>query len=378
MAAMLTLEERRWVLAMLHACPDLSYLTDEHKRMELANAAAQHIAHLVAKAQGQQEPDIPANPLADWVRHIVLTCPREIVGGALDPELVGYALQVIDSPLIFATRNVEAFQHVLGFLNTKSLVSLASSHPMFRRVVPYDPFAGARGKIMLGNLKLSIPIGDLRTALTWLAQHAFNEIHDRIPNPGVDRPRSMDNTLSTWSAGNKFGESGKSFRSTNCVARSSVGGDFVYSVNFIRYGLAEKRRLVKTLRLRESDYYPITHMHAEMRIAQKQDDEERRAPIFVDKMCCPFCAVQLLVLGRLRSMRGSTTTDLQWYTFSPYVMYFRHRRERLWGAGVEAVFNLLSPDAKLMFLEILARSCRTNKYAGLPALQDVAAALAGR
>ena len=377
-AAMLTLEERRWVLTMLHACPDPSYLTDENKRFTLALATAKHVRHLFAKGQGQSEPDLPDNPLANWVRQIVATCPRFIIGGALDSELVDYALNVIASPVMLAMKNAEAFRHVLGFLNTRSLVAMASAHPVLRRAVPYDPFAGSRGRIMLGNLGLSIPLGELRTALTLLARHAFNEVYDRIPNRHVDAPRSMDTTLQKWSEENYYGNSGLAFKVTNCVARSSVGGQFAYSVNFIAYGSSEKNRLVGNLGLREQDYAQITHMHAEMRIVERQDDEYRRAPVFVDKMCCPFCAVQLLALGRLDNMRGSTTTTLKWYTFSPYVIYFRHRRVQLWGAQIENIFNQLSTDAKLMFLELLATSCGNAKYGGLPSLQQIALALAGK
>lgn len=363
---MLNLEERRWVLSMLHTCPNYEYITTESGRDLLTLALQTHIQYLIDRQTniGLTDP-IPQTATGNWVRQIFRTCPVPIISGALHQSIIDYAMSIIQSPLLKVLDHPDTLTSLLGLLRTKDAVALTLVHPNVNRAVrqQYDPFHGRRGRVMFGNVvRTHIPL-DLGRLLTTLARHAFNHIFDLVPNPGVDHARTEDKQLTTLSDSSKFGSSGNSFLATNCVAQSQVSGLLVTTVNFISYGPAERSKLVNKLKLDTRDYDRITHLHAEIRIVEKQDDAAEHSPINVDKLCCPFCTVQLLAMGRLALTRGSARTKkLQWYTFTPYVVYFRYRRMLIWGAGVEAIFDGFQPDTKSLFLQVLAGVCRNTRY----------------
>ncbi|HYR09594.1 MAG TPA: hypothetical protein VEQ60_17600 [Longimicrobium sp.] len=273
-------------------------------------------------------------------------------------------------------------------LNTRDRVALSAVNRSLAnesREQGYDPFGG---NTMLGNQQGGG--GQAPQSLTHLAKHAFNQLYRTVKEKFTfNAPlTSGDLKLQKWSTDNAFGnpQTRKSFISTNCQAQTSIGGSNVNAVNFVHYGGSEGERLIKALDLDKQPSLPLqrytqcSHKHGEVRLAEAQDNAYERAPISVDKLCCLFCAAQMEALGRTPDLTGATTGILQWYTFTPYVMYFRDRRSLMWGTEVEAGFARLSRENKIAFLRILADLAKSPPfnttqhspvYTGLPSISDV-------
>jgi hypothetical protein len=278
------------------------------------------------------------------------------------------------------------------FLNTRERVRLTEVSSLLNRESRrhgYDPFGG---NTSLGNPTNNNNANNnaVTLPLTLLAKHAFNHLYGVVKakfgfgaqlKPG-------DLSLKHWSEKNSFNQSGSSsFLGSNCLARATIGGQPTNAVNFISpYGEQGRQRLIDALGLANQPAIPLsrytstTHKHGEVRLAEEQDNRYEREPISVDKLCCLFCAAQMEALGRTASVTGAAAGTLSWYTFTPYVMYFRDRREQMWGGEVERGFSRLSRENKIQFLRILADLAKNHPfntsqqspvYTGLPTIADV-------
>ena len=324
---MLTPEERDWVITVLHACPIRDYFAYQDNIEELQKILLLYIQYLANKNQNPHLTDpLPNNLYGNWVRNIVDTCPRWIISGSIDKELLNYAIEIAQSKIYSIIRQPELLNKILSYLNTKQIVNLASTSSILHREIGYDPFGGSQPHLMLGyTSRTNLNPHDHYQAL---AKLAFNTIYDKVSPYVADHPRPTDKKLTEQSSNSYYGSSGNSFIATNCVSTAYIpklktGGHY-NAVNFISYSSTEQNRLTNDLKLNPNDYRSASHKHAEIRIIEKQDDAEQRYDIYIDKPCCPFCAVQIIVLGSLDKTRGAKFTKLAWYTFSPYILSLIH------------------------------------------------------
>jgi hypothetical protein len=151
----------------------------------------------------------------------------------------------------------------------------------------------------------------------------------------------------------------------NCLALSYSDKEKkpVACLNFLPPNASNKEALknelskVSRLLLEEGYYDRYERLHSEIRHAQKQAASGKSYAITVDKLCCLFCAIQLLAIGREKeviSNLGWHTRKLGWYTFSPAILYYSSFRRKIWGNSVEAYFSPLKDEDKLSFLQILS------------------------
>ncbi|HYH83781.1 MAG TPA: hypothetical protein VEX86_28575 [Longimicrobium sp.] len=280
----------------------------------------------------------------------------------------------------------KALMLVANFLATRDRARLPEVNKALKdvsRAAGYDPFGGAE-VLGQGNgpLPLSGPLQDL-------AKHAFNHVYRVVrSNIGFGQPlRAGDQALREWSTKYLIGSKESPFIAGNCRACAVVAGNKTNAVNFTKYGNPSRDKLIQDLGLANQPALPLQrydrtpNQHAEVRLAEAQDDQYERGEISVDKLCCLFCAVQIEALGRAGDIAGAKAGHLGWYVFSRYVMYFRTRREVMWGREVERGFTLLGPENRIQFLRILAGLAASHEFGGareydkLPTIETVIAQL---
>jgi deoxycytidylate deaminase len=147
---------------------------------------------------------------------------------------------------------------------------------------------------------------------------------------------------------------------TNCLAQLKLGDKSLIAVNFTKTDqhLAALTKAGESLKSEtRSDYKKVTNRHAEMRLIMQltEPTQEADAELIIDKLCCVFCAAQIYALGFKKLLTGWHTNPLQWYNFSPSVMFFPRRRVKIWGEEVEEEFRMLPPESKVAFLYTLAQ-----------------------
>lgn len=267
-------------------------------------------------------------------------------------------------------------QTLAGFVETlpvKSQAALATTSKAARKFVGYDPFQGRDKNALLG---LNAPIVTVlqKDVLDQIAFHAFNNIYDVI-QPYVTKTKKLsrpgDVNVQKISIETYYGpKKDKKLIEFNCLAQTiKPSGEIDGAVNFVFNdwsgnsgkrvnGLLQNERL----HLNKSEYFRTSQMHGEIRLMERHHDNASREPIYVDKFCCPFCAVQFIAMGLMELTPGAVNNNLQWYTFSPYVLYFKSRRIRMWGQQIETLFRQMNVNQKAYFLNKLATSCSINKH----------------
>lgn len=261
--------------------------------------------------------------------------------------------------------------NLLNSLRVKDAASLGSTSKSVRLAIGYDPFKGHNKSEKLGSDRRLL--NNRKNNIDALALHAFNHIYDVI-QPYVKTgglTRQGDIEVRTLSQRTNYGQFGNRLSASNCLAITHTpSGEPEGAVNFIYSDWFKDNKGVdqngllnnQALHLGRQDYRVIDKMHGEIRLMQRQHDRGVFRPIYVDKFCCPFCAVQFIAMGLMEFTPGAVNNKLAWYTFSPYVIYFKSRRVRMWGQVVEMKFSQLTPEEKSYFLFKLASGCSFTKH----------------
>lgn len=230
---------------------------------------------------------------------------------------------------------------------------------LLREHFHYDPFA-PQYWMSLGNVDPPLmPAEDVVETLGRMAADAYGQIcefnRDNIACEGEGLRCELLVKLSQQATA----PTGAPFIKVNCLAELKAGGKTVRAVNFTKYadkGAMEKLMGELQVDMEEVKYRLVTHRHAEMRLILKLTDQTSgSAELRIDKLCCVFCAAQLMALGYRHLIAGWAAGPLQWYTFSPITLFFTNRRAAIWGGAIEGEFMALSDDEKLLFLRLLVR-----------------------
>lgn len=275
--------------------------------------------------------------------------------------------------------------YIMQFLTIYERVGLGVVSNDFRKLLTthfgYDPFT--RETEDWRQLGITVPrqrLGEEELArLSELATEAFEQICQsnlrEIGPVGVGVACEALVELSNTT----IAPTGKSMLKVNCLAQLKVGDKTLRAVNFIAY--KNKESAVTMLRELGVDttgvnYKLSTHRHAEMRLIMKLADQPvgTSANLEIDKLCCVFCASQLVALGYKNLIGGWAAGSLQWYTFSPITMFFTDRRAKIWGNEIEASFSVLEPPCKLHFLKLLADRAKES-VAPLPEVKAISPAV---
>ena len=96
-------------------------------------------------------------------------------------------------------------------------------------------------------------------------------------------------------------------------------------------------------------------MHAEIRIWEKYVGNPNLVYIGIDKLCCLFCAAQLLAAG-FTGFRGCHMNTYKQYTFSNRILSRRSWRRRLLGPTVDDKYAQWTAKERLDFLSVLANA----------------------
>lgn len=112
------------------------------------------------------------------------------------------------------------------------------------------------------------------------------------------------------------------------------------------------------LRTRYDDFVLVNEgqcyfMHAEIRIWEKYAGNPNLVYIGIDKLCCLYCAAQLLAAG-FTGFRGCHMNTYKQYTFSNQILSFRSKRRMLFGGAVADKYDGWTPKQRLDFLSVLA------------------------
>jgi hypothetical protein len=400
---MLTPSEQDWVLCMIHTCRYPDVFTDGNMMQRLKAVAKSAFEVIVGNEKDVNDALLPG--AGQWVLRMLKTSPRGLFDNLPHPDLMGFARRLLESK-----RQVDfSDQNVLSVLlhhmrdDVKSITSLANTN-LFLNVDlkqrEYDPFGERvlrngtsrgisqktttipssqlseaskrrRPRLMLGNVTIPASLNSIRDdALANLAKYAFNSILGTARGARFRHKTSIDSNFQQWSMENNFSSS--RFLNENCVSGvKNDDGQYEYSVNHINYDNNNRKRLVGNLALNEDDYVRLPFMHSEIRVAERAEGTGDKRNLYIDKNCCVFCTVQLIAMGQDDRIKGTTWGTLQWYTFTPYVMYFKTRRQRLWGADVENIFNKFTPMDKMKFLNFLSKCCRSERYPDIPAFDAI-------
>jgi hypothetical protein len=383
---MITLAVAKWSITLVHGCPITGFFLEEANQHNFyMDLIALHNRNLIEEVGYEGEAHTELSNTNEeyviWICQAFETCPCLRVDLMPNGEIMGYIREVdrnhaksrmLDNPkILLALLDIlkvpTVASKIVDFLRVKDAASLGSTSKVARGAIGYDPFNGMNKKAMLGSSKY-LSSGDRRISIEALALYAFNHIYDVI-QPHVKRgsfTRPGDRDVLALSKATKYGPKQNALLWTNCLATTTTSdGTSEGAVNFVysdwrsgRNGLLDNPQL----HLNSGDYAVTEKMHGELRLMQRQHDRGIFRPIFVDKYCCPFCAVQFIVMGLIQYTPGAINNTLAWYTFSPYLIYFKSRRVRMWGADVEERFARLNPDEKLYFLFKLATSCSLTKY----------------
>jgi len=220
----------------------------------------------------------------------------------------------------------------------------------------YDPFAGAPSWKDLGYTS---PKPEANPELIALAKAAYAEILKTLKKElgKSDMGKPLEAVVNVSIQRGLIGR--------NCLAQLKLGTKSLVAVNFV-FGIHDNNfeMAAKDLKSDRSsvNYKLVEARHGEMRLIIKLTDPKTDASLNVDKLCCVFCAAQIYALGFKKLITGWRSGSLQWYNFSPIVMFFPKRREKIWGSDVEEKFKALgSSDQKRQFLRLLVE--QTNAEA---------------
>lgn len=403
---MLNSVEQDWVVSMLHACPSYHYFTNSAGKSQLERYICDYIMYTKGEIDDYPLPD---SSFGRWVHQLVDTCKRPFHNYKLDQEMWDYAVEMIkhESSVSMALEQPEILYRILNHVikvdpspthkgpprtNVRNVVQLSQVNRHLNAEIKawgYDPFAEGRSlpdlprTTLLNGQQRRVELGqdlvrsrkrthdrELREEnIRLLALHAFNVIYAKVGCAPHKKRTGLDEDLTKISATESFTVDGrKTLIQGNCLAKS----EGQYAVNFVKgYSKSNRERLLARFAMNSGDYDVLHSMHAEMRRAEKMEGKANSNRISVDKPCCAFCTIQLIAMGQFDRVSGGKTGVLQWYTFTPYVMYFKMRRREVWGAQIESIFALLPPDDKLLFLNVLAQSCRSFPYTDLRPLEEV-------
>lgn len=252
--------------------------------------------------------------------------------------------------------------YMMQFLSVYQQVGLGEVSTYFRDLLRehlgYDPFAPSQEHwTSLGMVRpAKLPDPDVET-LQGMADEAYKFIYQNLRSIGNVGQGVYCSTLMKLSTANHT-PTGSPFIKVNCLAELKVGGETIRAVNFTTYGdqsAADKLMASLGVDVEEVNYLLVTRRHAEMRLILKLIDrpDSGSAELRIDKLCCVFCAAQLMALGYKHLIAGWAAGNLQWYTFSPITMFFTNGRAAIWGPAIERQFAGFSWDRKLEFLYLL-------------------------
>lgn len=383
---MITTRMAQWAISLIHSSPTPGFFLEQGNRLNFYwDLVAIYNRDLIESVgyEGYAHTEFSNNDIQyiNWVTQAFDTVPclrvdledpngefmlyiREIDRrhaqnlALANPQVLLTLLDILEIPSV-ASRIVDA-------LNVKDAASLGSTSKQARSLIGYDPFKGQNPHEMLGSKSTSY--NSRKNLIDALALHAFNNIYDVI-QPHVVKGglrRRNDLQVRDISQRTTYGRYGKQLIAYNCLAITTTeNNEREGAVNFIfndwtrgQNGLLNN----KELHLRPADYTRTKNMHGEIRLMERQHDRGIFRPIYVDKFCCPFCAVQFIAMGLMSLTPGAVNNTLAWYTFSPYVIYFKSRRVRIWGQDIENIFSRLSPTDKSYFLYKLASACSYTKH----------------
>lgn len=376
MLAMLTEAKRKWVICIFHACPAPEVFEDPDNFRALQDAVIQSIFNMHSN-----KPFESFSFFDQWVMQTYWTYPERADGdiiGDFEPgsELVQYATGLyklhkdgIFEPqvvldLIGNNPNIHPVLEIMLLrgpaLPLKTQATLAMTCKGFRDGFGYDPFQGGHRKI-----DSTLSRDDV---VNQLSLHAYQFITNAIA-PAVSNAkfRSGDLEVKKISSETAYSTSSgdRTLLFTNCLAKTEDGS---FAVNFLdgSGALAEK------FKLKKSNYSGRDSLvHAEIRHLESQLDAGKRTfmNVYIDKFCCTFCAIQYIVFGAMDKTAGAVfNTNLHWYTFSPYVVYFKSNRIKMWGAEVERIFAILPASEKLNFLKCLFVASKKGSSPQVPTI----------
>jgi hypothetical protein len=371
---MLTEAKRKWVVCLVHACPAPEHFKDPESFKDLQDV----LIHCIVAVHGKGGFEA-LNSTEKWILQAYWTYPDRYDGDILDDlqpnsELVQYAVNIfklhtdgIFNPqvivdLLGANQEIHPALQIMLLrgpaLPLKTQAKLAMTCRSFRDGFGYDPFLGGHRKIDTTVVK-----DDL---VNTLALHAYHFVSNAIAGPVANqKKRPQDNAVAKISGSTTYQvqDGPRNLLGSNCLAQTEDGR---YAVNFLDNGGV----LEHTFTLNRNNYLGRnSRVHAEIRHLEYQLDIGRHTfmNVYIDKFCCTFCAIQYLVFGAIDKTPGATyNTTLQWYTFSPYVVYFKSNRIKMWGADVERVFSLLPAPDKLRFLQFLFMAAKQGRNAERP------------
>lgn len=382
---MLTEDKRKWVVCIFHACPVPDLFSDQNNFTLVQDLIIRAVINLHTN-----KPFDSFSPVEQWAMQTYWTYPERLDGDIesdLEPwsELAQYATQLyklhrdgIYEPqvvldLVGSNPNFHPVLKIMLLrgpaLPLKTQAKLAMTCRGFRDGFGYDPFSGGHRLI-----DATITTDDV---VNQLALHAYQFICNAIaPSVANARHRPGDTRIKQLSARTTYSVSSgtRQLIATNCLAQTEDGS---YAVNF----LDAAGTLANTFALNANQYLGRnSKVHAEIRHLENQLDAGKRTfmNVYIDKFCCPFCAIQYIVFGAIDKTAGAVfNQSLHWYTFSPYVVYFKSNRIKMWGAAVERVFTQLPQREKLNFLKYLFVAAKKGRNADVPStsISDIEALL---
>ncbi|WP_158455462.1 hypothetical protein [Pseudomonas fluorescens] len=358
--AMLTEAKRKWIVCAFHACPNPEIFEGSDNFRDLQDAIIQSVFNMRSN-----QPIESFSFLEQWAMQTYWTYPERADGDILGDfeagsELAQYAVDlyklhkdgIFEPHVVLDLIGTDHVHPALGVVLLKgpalplqAQAKLAMTCKGFRDGFGYDPFEGGHRKI-----ESTIAMDDV---VNQLALHAYRFIFNAIA-PAVSNAKLRAGDLEVRKISSETGYSTKSgdrtLLYTNCLAKTEEGS---FAVNFLDgFGaLAEKFKLDKKQYSGRNSL-----VHAEIRHLETQLQAGKRTfmNVYVDKFCCTFCAIQYIVFGAMDKTAGAVfNTTLNWYTFSPYVVYFKSNRTKMWGADVERIFAILPAGEKLKFLKCL-------------------------
>nr|WP_152665047.1 hypothetical protein [Pseudomonas toyotomiensis] len=380
---MITLAMARWTISLIHSSPIPGFFLEQGNRHNFyMDMVAMYNRDLIADVgyEGAAHTEYSNNDetYISWVTQAFITVPclrleledpngefmlyiREVdrnhtrTLALSNPQVLLSLLDILNVPSVASK--------IVDYLNVKDAASLGSTTKQVRASIGYDPFKGHNRHEMLGSTS-HLFNNSRKDLIEALALHAFNNIYDVI-QPHIKKgglSRRLDLQVKNISTRTTFGKYARPLIATNCLAlTTTASGETEGAVNFIfndRQALLDNSEL----HLRAGDYDRTSNMHAELRLMERQHDRGIFRPIYVDKLCCPFCAVQFIAMGLISFTPGAVNNTLAWYTFTPYIIYFKSRRARMWGQDIESKFSQLTPSEKSYFLYKLALACSLTKH----------------
>jgi hypothetical protein len=266
-------------------------------------------------------------------------------------------------------------QYIVGFLGLYESIGLGETSkwfhelvwPIFKARFHYEPWGydpTYDGPVLkqirqnLGDYLITGTSSEVRESVVDLAKRAYRAINQRIydtvekePGPGVGLE-----ILAKLSKATAPPSADKTLYGANCLAVLTLADKQVWALNFQVPWIGDLPQRLRAVTLRpvlEPVDYVVYKRHAEIRLVMKIAHRHKQGRIDVDKVCCVFCASQLIALGYRQVVVGWNRGTLNWYTFAPLVMYFQDHRRAMWGEAIDIEFMALDLPRKLAFLRAL-------------------------